>query len=454
MKLTVLSGSPKGEMSVSLQYLKFIAKNSSDTEFEVFHIGEKIKQIAENSSEFEKIMDSIEKSDGVIWVFPVYHFLVPSQLKQFIEIAAESKRASVFQGKYSTSIITSIHFYDNLAENYIHSVSEELGMMYLKGYLAEMTDLKKSEKQQDIIHFGNQFLSAVKSKKIVPRKFAQLNRDIIEYNPETVKEEVKDSKYKIVMITDSSDKTGNLAKMREQFIAGCKNSIEVINLDEVETKGGCTGCCRCGYSNNCIYDDGLTEVIKSRLTEADGIVIASEIKSKYLGWKIKRMWDRSFVNGHTPFIKGKKIIYIISGELSTNSVLQQEIEARAGVGQNIVVDIISDELMGNEELTAHIKQCAEELISAVKEDRKFANNFHTVAGHKIFRDFIYLMKFVFRADHIYYKKNGLYDFSQKQIGMRILNFILLPLLKSEKIRAGFQKNMRSAMSQELRKIAE
>ncbi len=93
-------------------------------------------------------------------------------------------------------------------------------------------------------------------------------------------------------------------------------------------------------------------------------------------------------------------------------------------------------------------------FQAVKEDRKFAENFHTVAGHKIFRDFIYLMKFVFRADQIYYKKNRLYDFSQKQFGMRILNFILLPLLKSEKIRAGFQKNMRSAMSAELRKIAE
>ena len=97
MKLTVLSGSPKGEMSVSLQCLKFIAKNSSETEFEIFHIGEKIKQIAENSSEFEKIMDSIEKSDGVIWVFPVYHFLVPSQLKQFIEIAAEAKELRYFK---------------------------------------------------------------------------------------------------------------------------------------------------------------------------------------------------------------------------------------------------------------------------------------------------------------------------------------------------------------------
>ena len=48
---------------------------------------------------------------------------------------------------------------------------------------------------------------------------------------------------------------------------------------------------------------------------------------------------------------------------------------------------------------------------------------------KIFRDLIYTMRGLMRADHRFYKSHGLYDFPQKQVG-RILGIEALGLLLS------------------------
>ena len=44
------------------------------------------------------------------------------------------------------------------------------------------------------------------------------------------------------------------------------------------------------------------------------------------------------------------------------------------------------------------------------------NIFYGVGGMKIFRDLIYLMQGIMKADHKFYKKNGIYDFPQKRRG--------------------------------------
>ncbi len=55
-------------------------------------------------------------------------------------------------------------------------------------------------------------------------------------------------------------------------------------------------------------------------------------------------------------------------------------------------------------------------------------NFYGVGGTKIFRDLIYLMQGMMKADHKFYKKHGIYDFPQKQkktiIMMKLVGFML------------------------------
>lgn len=454
MKITVFSGSPKGELSISLQYLKYMKKDTKDVEYEIFHIGEKISLMEKNKAEFDKAINSVKNSDGVIWVFPVYHFTVPSQLKRFIELANERSLANVFKGKYSTSIITSIHFYDTLAEKYIHAVSEDFGMKYTKGFLAGMDDLKNEKNQKLLTAFGKSFLENIKDKKIVPKMYADINNEVPRYTPEIGEEKKKKNSHKIILVTDNSSKKGNLKNMLETFINKCENEIVVVNLDELETKGGCLGCCRCGYDGECVYADKMTEFLRENFLSADGVVIASEIKDRYLSYQIKRMWDRSFLHGHRPVFKGKKMMYIISGKISEHSIIQEEINARCSIGGTPLIDCVSDEHLSSEELTKHLEQAGKDLCMAIEANVQSQENFYSVSGHKIFRDFIYQMRYVFTADHKYYKKTNYYDFPRTKIGRSIINILVPQLLKIKPIRKEFSNRIKSEMVKPIKKIAD
>ena len=75
----------------------------------------------------DAILGKIKDADGIVWSFPLYHYLVPSQLMRFIEIVSERKPGEAFLGKYATALTTSVHFYDHIAHNYINAVSEYQG---------------------------------------------------------------------------------------------------------------------------------------------------------------------------------------------------------------------------------------------------------------------------------------------------------------------------------------
>ena len=451
MKITVLSGSPKGEYSITLQYLKVIEKTNPNIVFDIYNVGEKIALIEKNGAEFDNIIKSVGESSGVIWVFPVYHFTVPAQLMRFIELVSEKKCESVFAGKYSASIITSIHFFDTLAEDYIRGVSEDLEMKYLGGFLAEMNDIKKPEIQKKLVNFGKILAENIENNKIVSRVYGKSDKNKIKYEPENIQDITKQGIDRIILITDSDGKNANLDNMIDVYVKTISCEVEVINLNNIETKGGCLGCCSCAFDGECVYKDQMSEFLKRKYVEADAIVIASEIRARYFGSKIKRMYDRSFMYGHRPILSGKKILYLISGNLSENPVVKNEIDARSAVGETVLIDVITDEFESGEQLTRHIEQAGAELIKSIEKNENTVPNFYQVAGQKIFRDFIYKMKGIFVEDHKYYKKINYYDFPQKDIKTRAGNMILSLLMKSKKVRDEFKKRTKYEMVKGIKK---
>ena len=85
-------------------------------------------------------MEDVGSSDGVLWIAPVYVCLIPSQYKRFIELIHERKFESVFQGKYTAVMTTSVHFYDHTAHNYMHAVCDDLEMKYVDYFSPDMSD--------------------------------------------------------------------------------------------------------------------------------------------------------------------------------------------------------------------------------------------------------------------------------------------------------------------------
>jgi NAD(P)H-dependent FMN reductase len=119
MKIVVLSGSPKGDQSVTLQYIRFLEKTYPFHSFQTFHVAQDIRKRETDEASFREVMDGIREADGVLWAFPLYYFLVPAQYKRFIELIWERKAEEVFANKPAAAVSTSIHFFDHTAHNHV-----------------------------------------------------------------------------------------------------------------------------------------------------------------------------------------------------------------------------------------------------------------------------------------------------------------------------------------------
>ena len=64
------------------------------------------------------------------------------------------------------------------------------------------------------------------------------------------------------------------------------------------------------------------------------------------------------------------------------------------------------------------------------------------------------LRFVFQGDHKYYKKQGLYDFPQKEVGTRAKVFIMTLMTKIPSVRKSIQKDMKVHMISGLQKVVK
>src|SRR4030066_1579805 len=143
MKIIVLNGSPKGDLSGTLQYVHFIQKKFPQHELKILNIASTIKKIEKDEKAFQEIIDEVRSSEGVLWAFPLYYLLVPSQYKRFIELLWEREAADVFKNRYAAVLTTSIHFFDHTAHNYMRAICDDLDMRVAGSFSAEMYDLLK-----------------------------------------------------------------------------------------------------------------------------------------------------------------------------------------------------------------------------------------------------------------------------------------------------------------------
>ncbi len=71
MKIVVLNGSPKGDVSVTMQYVAYIRKKFPDHTYEVFNVAAEIKRIEKDTATWNNILEIIRSADIVLWAFPL-----------------------------------------------------------------------------------------------------------------------------------------------------------------------------------------------------------------------------------------------------------------------------------------------------------------------------------------------------------------------------------------------
>ena len=224
----------------------------------------------------------------------------------------------------------------------------------------------------------------------------------------------------MVIIADLAPEDRQLAAMIARFRAKLPYASRVVNLREYPFRGGCLGCFRCAADGKCVYTDGFDEFLRTKIQTADAMVYAFPIQDHSMGHLFKLYDDRQFCNGHRTVTIGMPVAYLIRGDLSREENLRTVIEGRAQVGSNILAGIATDE----RDTDAAIDRLADSLAYSLRHKNTGPQNFYGVGGMKIFRDLIWQMQGLMRADHKFFKAQGQYDFPQKKWPMMLAMYLV------------------------------
>ena len=454
MKIAVLNGSPKGQLSVTLQYISFLQRKFPENEFQIFDVALKIKKLEEDEKFFEETIGQIAAADAVLWAFPLYYFLVSSQYKRFIELIFERNSTSAFRGKPAAVLTTSIKFFDHTAHNYLRDICGDLEMKFFGSYSAEMYDLFKSKERRRLVLFGQMYIEAIKdgSGSIVGAK--RLTDQSVVYAPALLPQIDTDGK-KVLIVIDDFAGSPNLRPMVESFQKAFLPAARLVKLIDIDIKGGCLGCMQCGLDNSCVYEgkDGFINFFNEQIKTADILFFAGEIHDRFLSSLWKCFFDRSFFNGHIPVLEGKQIGFVIAGAFTQLYNLREILEAYADGMQANLVGFVSDDMGDSPAINQTLRSMAASAVMYSKKGYFQPQKFYGVAGTKIFRDAVFgKLRVVFQADHKYYKKNGFYDFPNKNYKWRLINSAIVLLTKIPFIRREFVKRMKVEMIKPFGKI--
>ena len=441
MNILVLNGSPKGKYSITLQTVRYLEKLFPTHTFEILHVGQRIKALEKDFSEAEA---ALERADLILFSYPVYTFIAPYQLHRFIELIKE--KGICLKGKYATQLTTSKHFYDVTAHAYIKENCMDLGLLYVRGLSADMDDLLCEKGRKEAKDFMDFVLWSVENEAYetfspVMLATSRVSADI----PETSTEEKQGD---VVIITNMEKDDAQLSGMIARFQAVLPRKSRVVNIREYPFKGGCLGCFNCAVSGKCVYNDNFDSFLREDLQKAEAIVYAFTIKDHSMGASFKLYDDRQFCNGHRTVTMGMPMGYLVSGHYGAEKNLQTILEARAQVGGNFLVGVATDE----NDTNADIDKMAKTLCYALDNKYVPPQNFYGVGGMEVFRDLIWLMQGMMKADHKFYKAHGQYDFPQKKWPTMLKMYLVGALLSSEKLKKKLGNKMNEGMMMPYEKI--
>ncbi len=446
MKITVLNGSPKGDESVTMQYVQFIQKKFPQHELKILNISQKIKKLENDEKAFKEIIDEVSTSDGILWAFPIYILLVPSQYKRFIELIWERGVEEAFKGRYTAVLTTSARLFDHTAHRYMNAICDDLDMKYIDFFSADMNDMLKEEERDRLVLFTEYFFKAINNRMLTPKTYGPIVKSSFDYIPGNIEKRVDVGGKRVVVITDSEDKQTNLGRMMEQLKLVFAGGIEVINLHDIDIKGGCQGCIGCWYDNKCVYQDEYITFVNTKVMNADAIIFAGTVTARYFSAKHKQFWDRFFFNHHKLVFEGMQISAIVSGPESQIPFLHEIFHAMNEAGHANYIRGVCDECENSAEIDAAIQSLAERIVLYAEKRYVRPPTFLGAGGLKILRDHTWgRARFILQDDHRFLKENGLYDFPQKDYKTRLINMILIPLTRIPAFRREFTKKMKSGM---------
>ena len=446
MKFAIISASPKGENSITYHTILYLQKHYSDDTWQTYHIGK-------SKRHWEDAFSAILTSDLTIFCYPVYTFLAPSRLHQFMQML---KERGGYEGKAYLQISTSKHFYDITAHAWVDDNCADLGMLKIGSLSADMDDLLSAKGRKEALDFWKMAIWRLQSgvyipiHKIEPAEFkydGSAESDKLSFLtpdlPLTGKQTIKN---KVVVVASIEASDAELRAMISDYADASEREVEVFNVNEFPFKGSCISCFNCASTGNCIYTDHFDVYLREHILTARAIVYAFRIKDHSMGCQMKVYDDRQFCNGHRTVTMGMPVGFIVAGDCASEANLQRLMAARADVGGNLNAGVASN--------LEQIRNLAATIDFALEHEIAPTRSFWGVGGMKIFRDLIWMMQGLMRQDHKFFKSHGQYDFPQKRRKDMISSYLIGALMNNKKLRQKAGSKISEGMIAPYKKVLE
>ena len=443
MNILILNGSPKGSNSITLQTLNYLQKKCPGQQWRMLPVGQRIKAL---EKDFAPAREDLAWAEVLLFSYPVYTFIAPSQLHRFLELVKE--QGVDVSGKIATQVTTSKHFYDVTAHRYIQDNCADLGLRYVPGLSADMEDLTTEKGRREAESWWKHFLWSCEQGHFAPVYPARNPTAPVPVTP--CEEAAGEKKGDVVIVADLVPGDTQLQAMVDRFRGKLPYATRVVNIREYPFRGGCLGCFKCAVSGKCVYSDRFDDFLRNDIQKADAIVYAFTIRDHSMGARFKMYDDRQFCNGHRTVTIGMPVGYLISGNLSREENLRTIMEGRAQVGSNILTHIATDEFDTDRE----IDRLVSELSYSLEHKNTGPQNFLGVGGMKIFRDLIYQMRGFMRADHKFFKSHGQYDFPQKKWPQSLAMYLVGAMIANPEIQKKMGGKMDEGMLMPYKKVLD
>ncbi|MCJ7548732.1 MAG: hypothetical protein MUQ30_03520 [Anaerolineae bacterium] len=147
-------------------------------------------------------------------------------------------------------------------------------MHYTGAYSAEMRDLFKADKRGAHAAFATRLLDATERQTQTAPRFAPLHPRSFAYVPGETISAVATRGKKVIILTDAEPHQANLNHMVTRLHRTFGDGAEIINLHDMDIKGGCLGRLHCGYDKECAYEgkDEYIDMHRQRLQTADILI--------------------------------------------------------------------------------------------------------------------------------------------------------------------------------------
>ena len=305
MKVLFVNGSPRGRFSVTLQSCLYLEKRFPVHSFSYLNA-------AAGIAGFEKDMapaaEAFRQAELVVFAYPVYSFLVPSQMHRFVELMKEQHIS--LKDKYVTQFTTSKHFFDVTAHRFMEENFRDLGARVIRGLSADMEDMLTEQGRDELEHFFAYTVFCAEN--AVYEHMEPSPAPVHELYESCLDACKKQDGFDTVIVGDLREGDGSLRALIKDFTAAYPYRTRFVNIAEFPFRGGCLGCLNCAASGKCVYRDGFDTFLREKIQNADAIVYAFTLRDHSMGARFKMYDDRQFCNGHRTVAEGKPFAYLVN----------------------------------------------------------------------------------------------------------------------------------------------